>query len=178
MRDILIARYNAYQQSGLQGVAPYQRSKKKALSIGRELTLTTETLEPFSEYFPEYYQVLHDYPKGADCCEHVFRWLKVSLKKKPTFALSHTIIQRSKDFLLVTERHYYVSATLNSVQVTVSWVPWDHDTQMGLAVSASTDVLDSLLGKALRKLGRNKAKDMVADVLTEIRDELQAEPGD
>ena len=175
MKRILIERYEQYQEHGLQGVAEYQRSSRKALSIGRELTLTTETLEPFSKYYPEYYRVLHDYPDGADCCQHIFRWLKVEIRKKPVFALSHTMIEARDDFLLVTERHYYVSATLNSVQVTVSWVPWDEDTQMGLAISASTDVLDSLMGKLLRPLGRNKARDMVTDVLTDIRDDLQAD---
>ncbi len=173
MRHILRTRFASYRADGLAGVAPYQRSKKKAISIGDELRVTTETFKPFSEYYADYYRVLHDYPDGADCCDHVFRWLKARIKKKPTFALSHTIIQRHENYLLVTERHYYVSALLNSVQVTVSWVPWDEDTQMGLAVSASTDVLDSLLGKMLRGLGRNKARDLVGDVLTEIRDDLQ-----
>lgn len=174
MREILTDRYVSYTQSGLPGISTYQRSSKKALSIGNELTLTTETLEPFAKYFPEYYQVLHDYPAGADCCDHIFRWLKVELRKRPTFALSHTMIEQREDFLLVTERHYYVSSTLNSLQVTVSWVPYDQDTQMGIAISASTDVLDSFLGKMLRGLGRNKARDMVSDVLTEIRDDLRA----
>ncbi len=178
LRNILVARYEAYQQQGLDGVAPYQRSKKKAVSIGRDLKLTTEALQPISEYFSDYYQVMHDYPDGADCCEHIFRWLKVEIRKKPVFALSHTIIQRRDTSLLITERHFYVSSTLNSVQVTVSWVPWDHDTQMGLAVSASTDILDSLLGKVLRPLGRNKARDLVTDVMTEMRDDLHGVSND
>ena len=75
--------------------------------------------------------------------------------------------------LIVTERHFYVTHTINSVQVTVSWLPYDENTYMGLAVSASTDILDSLLGKALRPLGRNKARDMVTDVLGAMRAEFQ-----
>jgi len=175
MREILANRYLSYKQSGLSGISEYQRSSKKALSIGDELTLTTEALKPFAKYFPEYYQVLHDYPAGTDCCEHTFRWLKVHLRKRPTFALSHTLIQKSDDLVLVTERHYYVTSTLNSVQVTVSWVPYDHNTQMGLAISASTDILDSFIGRMLRPLGRNKARDMVSDVLVDIRDDLNAD---
>lgn len=177
MRKILLDRYRAYRATGLAGVAPYQRSSRKAISVGDELTLTTETFEPFAEYFPAYYRVMRNYPAGAECCEHIFRWLKVRIKKRPAFALTHTIIQEQDDFLLITERHFYVSSTLNSVQVTLSWVPWDQDTQMGLAVSASTDVLDSFMGRVLRPLGRNKARDLVGSVLTEIRDDLTGDGG-
>ncbi len=177
MREILIGRFNAYLKSGLEGIDVYQRSSRKAISIGRDLRLTTETFEPFEQYFPEYYRVLRDYPQGRDCCEHIFRWLKVEIKKRPVWALSHTIIQETDDFLLITERHFYVSGALNGVQVTLSWVPWDDDTQMGLAVSASTDVLDSIMGRMLRPLGRNKARDLVSEVLIDIRNELDAEEG-
>ena len=175
LREILVNRYNAYQEKGLDGIGDYQRSKRKAISIGRDLRLTTETLEPFSPYYPEYYRVLSSYPAGASCCEHIFRLIKAKIRKRPTWALSHTIIQSTDNFLLITERHYYVTHTLNNVQVTMSWVPWDEDTQMGLAVSASTDILDSMMGRMLRPLGRNKARDLVSDMMTEVRDELQTE---
>ena len=44
---------------------------------------------------------------------------------------------------------------------------------MGLAMSASADILDSMLGRMLRPLGRNKAKKMVSGVVTDIRAVLQ-----
>ena len=173
IRQILIARYKAYQESGLRGIPVYQRSKRKAISIGDELTLTTETFAPFEPDFPEYYRLMHDFPEGADCCEHVFRWMKVELRDRPAFALTHTFIQRTDEFLLITERHYYVTHTINSVQVTVSWIPYEDGTYMGLAVSASTDVLESMMGKMLRGVGRDKARDLVTDVLIEFRDEIE-----
>ena len=47
------------------------------------------------------------------------------------------------------------------------------NTYMGLAMSASADILDSMMGKMLRPLGRNKAQDLVTDVMTEVRTELE-----
>lgn len=173
LRDILIARYRAYRDGGLRNIGEYRRSKRKAIDIGAELTTTTETFAPFEPDFPEYYRVMHDYPEGADCCEHVFRWMKVKLRDRPAFALTHTFWLRAADFVLITERHYYVTHTINSVQVTVSWLPYDEDTYMGLAVSASTDILESMMGRMLRPLGRNKARDMVSDVLSDFREELR-----
>jgi len=176
MREILTARYESYRRGGLEGIPPYQRSSRKSVSIGRELQMTTESLEPVEENFNDYYRALAGYPAASDCCVHIFRWLKSRIRKRPTFALSHTIVQKTDDYLLVTERHYYVSHTLNSVQVTLAWLEWQEDTFLGLAMSASTDILESLLGRALRPLGRNKAGDLVKDVLVEIRDYLEQAP--
>lgn len=173
IRDILKARYTSYMAEGLGGVPGYQRSRRKTINIGDELRLTTETLEPVERHFNDYYRALMNFPADADCCEHKFRWIKAVIRKRPTFALSHTITRKTDDYLLITERHYYVSNTLNSVQVTLAWVEWEEDTFMGLAMSASTDILDSMMGRMLRPLGRNKASDMVTEIMTEIRDELE-----
>ena len=173
MREILLGRYRSYRAEGLDGIDEFWRSKRKQIDVGGELQLTTDTFEPFAPDFPEYFHVLENYPSGAECCEHYFRWLKVKVHKRPAFALAHTIIQKTDQFILYTERFYYVNNTLNSVQVTLSWLPYDDDTYMGLAMSASADILDSMMGKMLRPLGRNKAQDLVTDVMTEVRTELQ-----
>jgi hypothetical protein len=175
MRDILIARYNAYRAKGLSGVEGYSRSKRKQIDIGSELRLTTETFKPFEGDFPDFYRVMHDYPAAAECCEHYFRWIKVRLRKRPTFTLVHTMIQKTDDYILATERYYYATSTLNSLQVTLSWLKYDADTYMGLAMSASTDILDSFLGRMLRPVGRNKAKDMVADIMHEVKADLEGD---
>lgn len=173
LREILIGRYNRYQADGLKGIDAYWRSKRKQVDVGEELFLTTDTFRPFEPDFPEYFHVIENYPSGADCCEHYFRWLKVKIHKRPAFALAHTMIQKTDQFILYTERFYYVSNTLNSVQVTLSWLPYDENTYMGIAMSASADILDSMMGKMLRPLGRNKAQDLVTDVMTEVRADLQ-----
>ena len=175
MRALLIARYNEYRAKGLDGIAGYWRSKRKQVDLGAELRLTTDTFKPFEEEFPEFVRVMGAYPTGSECCEHHFRWLKVAIRKRPAFALAHTIIQKTDDFILLTERHYYVSNTLNSVQITLAWLPYAEGTVMGLAMSASADILDSMIGRVLRPLGRNKAKDLVTEVMHDVRAELQGE---
>lgn len=173
MREILIGRYARYQAEGLKGIESYWRSKRKQVDVGEELFLTTDTFEPFAPDFPEFFHVMENYPSGADCCEHYFRWLKVKVHKRPAFALAHTMIRKTDEYILYTERFYYVNNTINSVQVTLSWLPYDENTYMGLAMSASADVLDSMMGKMLRPLGRNKAQDLVTDVMTDVRADLE-----
>lgn len=147
MRTILINRYNAYRASGLQGIAGD---------------------------FPGFVRVMTGYPQGVECCEHLFRWVKVRIRKRPVFALSHTIIRETDDFVILAERVFYVSNQLNSLQITTVWLPYEGGGHLGLAMTASADVLDSMMGRMLRKVGRNMARDIVEDVMQETKTELEA----
>ena len=134
---------------------------------------TTETFKPFEGDFPEFYRVMHDYPKGAECCDHYFRWLKISIQKRPAFVLAHTMVRKTDDYVLATERYYFASSTLNSLQVTLSWLKYNEDTYMGMAMSASTDILDSMMGRLLRPVGRNLAKNMVSDIMLAVKEDIE-----
>lgn len=180
MRAVLIGRYNEYMARGLDGIAGYERARSKRVNVGRELQLTTDAAKPFEDKFPEFVRTMVGFPQGSECCEQHFRWLKVRMKKRYGFALSHTMIQKTDEFVLLTERQYYVSNTLNSVQVTLVWLPHTEGGYLGLAMSASADILDSAMGRLLRPLGRNMAKDLVSDVMREIAVDLEslgASPG-
>lgn len=178
MRAVLKGRYNAYRTSGIAGIEPYQRSSRKRVDIGAELQLTNNAAAVYRDEFPEFVRVLGAYPEGAECCEHEYRWLKVRIRKRNAFALAHTIILSTDDFAIITERHFYISNTLNSVQITVLWLPHGDKGSIGLAMSASADVLDSVMGRVLRGVGRNLAKDMVTDAMIDIRDDLEAKSPD
>jgi hypothetical protein len=174
IRGVLIDRYRRYRASGLQGIEGYKRSKRKTIDVGHELQLTTDAFEAFDDEFPEFVRTAVAYPEGAECCEHYFRWLKVKIAKRPTFALAHTIVQRTDEFVLLNERHFYVGHSLNSAQITLAWVPFADGTYLGLGVSANADILDSTLGRMLRPVGRKKAEEMVSDAMIEIRSDLQS----
>jgi hypothetical protein len=174
IRGVLIDRYRRYRTSGLDGVEGYKRSKRKTIDVGQELQLTTDAFEAFDDEFPQFVRTAVAYPEGAECCEHYFRWLKVKIAKRPTFALAHTIVQRTDEFVLLNERHFYVGHSLNSAQITLAWVPFGDGTYLGLGVSANADILDSTLGRMLRPVGRKKAEEMVSDAMIEIRSDLQS----
>jgi hypothetical protein len=174
IRDVLVERYKKYQADGLDGIDTFQRPRNKQWDSGKELRLITEAFEAFSDEFPEYVHEIQNYPATNGCCEHEFRWLKLKIRKQPVFVLTHKIQQASAEFILITERFFYVSnSVLNSVQVTLAWLPYGEGTYMGVAVSASSDILDSTMGRLLRPLGRNKAKDFVSEVMEEIQSDLE-----
>ncbi len=173
MRSILVSRFNAYREAGLDGVGAYDRSRRKQVDVGAELKLTNSAALAFEDDFPEFVTLLTRYPTGAECCRHEFRWLKVRLHKRPAFALAHTMMQSTDDFALITERYFYVSNSLNSVQITVMWLPYEEGGSLGLAVSASADILDSVMGRMLRPVGRNMARDLVTGSMQDVKTMLE-----
>ncbi len=54
------------------------------------------------------------------------------------------------------------------------WLPHGDSGSVGLAMSASADVLDSVMGRMLRGVGRNLAKDMVTEAMVDIRSDLES----
>ena len=176
LRNLLAARYRAYLADGLNGLEPYARSNKKVVDAGSELRATNEQMIPVKQFFPAYYDTLVNYPASADCCEHSFLWIKVEITGRPIFALVHRVTLTDEDFAVVTERYFYSTHSLNSLQVTVVWLPFEGGTYMGLAASASADILSGLKGKLLRAVGRDPALDMVDEVVIDVRDDLEADP--
>ena len=172
VRELLLGRYRAYITSGLNGIEPYLRGKK-SVNISNELRVTTETLDVVEDLMPNYYYNLMNYPDGADCCQQRFRWIKVKLLKRPAFGLTHSTVYKSDDILIITERHFYVTHSLNTMQITVAWLPYEEGTYMGLAMSAQANALDTFMGRFFRGIGRNMAEEMVGDVLVGIRSELE-----
>jgi len=172
IRELLLGRYRAYTKQGLAGIEPYKRGKKN-VNIGNELKVSTETLDIVEDHLPDYYNNLLNYPAGADCCQQRFRWLKVKLMKRPAFALTHSSVLKKDNLLIITERHFYVTHSLNSMQITVVWLPYEGDTYMGLAMSAQANALDTFMGRVFRGIGRNMSEEMVGDVLLNIRDQLE-----
>lgn len=178
VRKILARRYREYKKSGLAGIEPYVRKGKgKTVSVGHELKLSNEQLFGIDQYFPEYLETLVHFPRGADCCEHRFMWMKAKVNKRPTFILIHRIVLDADQAVLLTERHFYISNSLNSLQLTLGWLPYSDasdSTYLGIATSANSDYLTGLTGKLIRTLGANKGAKMIGGVLEDIRDDLEA----
>jgi len=176
VREVLADRFRDYLNGGLSAIEPYIRKRGKEVSAGAELKLSNEQLFGIDKYFPAYFGTLVSFPTHSECCEHRFMWMKAKVRKRPTFILVHRIVQESENFVLVTERHIYVSHTLNSLQLTLGWLPYEESgetTYLGIATSANSDYLTGFVGKMIRVLGANKGAEMVGDVLVDIRDDLE-----
>jgi hypothetical protein len=161
MGEVLKGRYLAYQKAGLSGVPPYQVGPSQQVSPALELTTATESMRLLKNRAHAYFQCLLFFP---DQCSpeyvHQFSLTKQEDEHhRPLFVLKHWISDIHPDYALITERQYYLSHTLNSLQVTIGCLPYRGGTLVVLFNQTFTDKVDVAVGKSIVKLfGRMKVE--------------------
>src|ERR1700722_12564043 len=114
LQAMLKARYHAYRQSGLQGIAPYTRGGRTTASPGTELTLAIHESLP-GERVPGFREALLNYPADSlPAMEHRFFWYKQTVENRPTFILADRASLRTTDAAVLTEEQFYVGHSYNS----------------------------------------------------------------
>ena len=152
MREILKNRYLAYTQRGLDGVSAYRLSDTEQVNPSEELIWATESMAVVKNRFPDYYQCLRYYPQQcAPNLIHQFFWMKQSDGKRPMFVLKHWVLDVQEDYALITERQFYLSHTLNSMQVVIGCLPYGDGTLVVLLNQAFTEMVNPAIGKKIAK---------------------------
>ena len=118
LQQVLQQRLEAYQQRGLEGIAPYERKGRTEYLPGKELKEVTEQLAVLKQIAPDFAKYLVDYPNHKPAnVEDTFGWINFNINDQPTIALFHkSYLQISDTCAAMCFRHFYVSQGHNSVQ--------------------------------------------------------------
>jgi hypothetical protein len=127
VRQVLLARYQAYRTKGLSGIAPYQRADGRQLLASDELSIATKQLRGIAKYVPSFYDILLNYPAvettARQDLEEQFYWLNMDIFGRPTYALSHRMLLRIGEAYVMADRHFYASHDYNSLMQSVAALP-------------------------------------------------------
>lgn len=150
-RRILASRYEAYRARGLDGIAPYARKNGKTTQSSKELISTTETMTLLRDKHPTLYQAVRNYPaQGSDFVQHRYFWVKRTVENRPQFSLRHEMTRVDPGSVYVIDRHYYMSHTLNALQVLILCLPYQDGTLIALVNQSFVDkVGGSVIGRAI-----------------------------
>ena len=102
--------------------------------------------------FPAYYECLRNYPQ--QCAPNLinqFFWVKQFDGSRPMFGLKHWVLDVNDTYALITERQYYLSHTLNSMQVVIACLPYKEGTLVVLLNQAFTEKVNRTIGKKIAK---------------------------
>lgn len=152
MQEILKSRYSAYHSQGLNGIEPYGLDEKKQIKPSEELVWATESMALLKSRFPAYYECLRNYPQ--QCAPNLinqFFWVKQFDGSRPMFGLKHWVLDVNDTYALITERQYYLSHTLNSMQVVIACLPYKEGTLVVLLNQAFTEKVNRTIGKKIAK---------------------------
>jgi hypothetical protein len=124
LQDILLTRHQQYREKGINGIAPYARSKKLEVQPGQQLLTSLDVSLGLKKLYPDVFNLLEQYPRALDSSftEDYF-WYLVNLDDRPAIGLSHRLHISMNDARFIIERGYYISHSLDSVQIIVALVP-------------------------------------------------------
>jgi len=171
MGEVLKNRYLSYRKKGLKGVKPYQVSASEQASPAKELIAATESSVIIKEKFPNYYRCLRFYPdqNGSNLVQQFFL-VKQQEEDRPMFALKHLIMDIQPDYALITERQYYMSHSLNSLQVVISCLPYKKGTLVILLNQVFTEAVNVTMGEGVvKKVGRVIVKKKILPIFENLR---------
>jgi hypothetical protein len=171
MRKVLNNRYTSYRLWGLKSLTPYQRSESLQVSPAEELIIATESMIILQEHFPLFYLCLRYFPdKNAGKFVHQFFWVKQQQDKRTLFVLKHWLADIDSDYALIVERQYYLSNTLNSLQVGILCLPYRSGSLVALLNQAFTEKVDVRIGKKIAKrIGRQQVDKQIRPLFENLR---------
>jgi hypothetical protein len=119
----LLARYQAYRKSGLDGIAPYARGGDKR-SGAADLRSAAKAASPVKAPAPGYYDTVLNYPKKpASGFKEVYNWQLYKAHGEPTVILTHGFTVDEGDAFHALQRQYYVSGGYNVEQAMAGFLP-------------------------------------------------------
>ena len=155
MREILAARYSEYRTGGLAAVSPYARGGGKETSPAPQLERAFDALRITKQLVPDTYTAMANFPATpAEGVTSRFYWIMHDAQDRVVVALSHVVFGREGDRLAVVERRFYVSHTLNSLQVVAIAFPIDEGTAIFYANRTGTDQVTGFGSSIAKGVGR------------------------
>lgn len=92
LRKVVLGRYRAYRESGLEGIVPYTRRHGSQVRPGEELRSSLEESQTFRSLFPDLYHTRVDYPvTPPQGVTERFSWGKLLIDGRPASGLSHRL---------------------------------------------------------------------------------------
>ena len=169
LQQMLLARFQAYQTSGLAGIAAYDRGGSTS-DAGADLRKASEAAAGLKKYLPAFQQVLVGYPQATmPGMQQRFRWLKYNIDGTITYVLTHTLVAAEGAARVVAQRQYYVSTTYNAEQAVVGFLPVQEGTVVAYINHTFTDQVAGFGGSAKRSIGRK----MMASKLKQMFDKTR-----
>ena len=173
LHRMLLARYQAYRASGLDGIAPYDRGGSHT-EVAPDLRRAGQFAKHLEKYMPGFYAVLLKYPEATTAgMRENFYWLKYDIQGKETYVLTHILAAPEGAARVVVQRQYYASTGYNAEQAVAGFLPVQEGTVVAYAAHAFTDQVAGFGGSVKRGIGRR----VMAEQMKKIFEAARAEFG-
>jgi hypothetical protein len=169
IRKNFLARLQAYQAKGLDGISPYERGSEERMS-NQEILLSVDANKILAKLYPKFNQVLHNYP-SADMTgvEESFIWLNIEVFSRPLLVLSHRMLYKDGDGYVAADRHFYASHEYNSLQAVGGVWPKGDSSLIVYLYRISTDQVGGFGSSAKHPVSRALMGPYIVELFEKIR---------
>ena len=173
-RKILLQRWQAYRKKGLKGIATYDRGDGVEANPGEELRKATMDSKVLTQYLPELYKALLNYPSPLPAgAEEKFFWLNREVQSRPTAILVHRVMLSMGTGELILSRQFYAGHSYNSNQLTVVCLPY-HDGSLVFYMNRTfTDQVAGSGSSLKHSIGSEQGRDEIAKLLKNLHKAIQ-----
>jgi hypothetical protein len=173
LQRTLLARYQAYRASGLDGIAPYDRGSGRTTDLASDLRKASQAARLFEKYMPTFHAVILGYPQATvPGMQQDFRWVSYKIEGKPTYVLLHMLSAAAGAARAIVQRHYYVSTGYNGQQTVAGFLPVQGGTLVVCAAHVFTDQVAGFGGALKRSIGRRVLADKMRQIFEAGRTKL------
>ena len=159
-REVLLGRFKAYLEGGLQGIAPYDRGGKE-IQPEAGLQAVYDDVEPFlKKHFPAFAEALAGSgpPEDADITSQHY-WIKREVEGRTAFVLAHQLVDAGDGYLVLGQRQFFVGHTYESLQVVALALPVEGGSVVFYLNSAFTDKITGFFSGVAESVGQGRLKD-------------------
>ena len=168
LRKLLLARYQSYRSSGLDGIPPYDRGGKRT-DPATDLRKASEA-PLLKKFFPAAQRFLVDYPKATlPGLTEAFFWANNRIDDQPTYALIHLLSTAEGAARMVIERQFYAGRSYNAAQAIVGLLPIQQGTLVVYGNHTFTDQVTGFGGSAKQSIGRHVMGSRLKDLFEKVR---------
>ncbi|HSO18258.1 MAG TPA: hypothetical protein VLT88_02300, partial [Desulfosarcina sp.] len=105
---------------------------------------------------------------------HRYFWAKQTEADRPLFVLKHWILDIQPDYALITERRFYLSHSLNSLQIVIGCLPHGDGTLVVLLNQAFTEKVNMKIGQTIAKaIGHREVEKNIRPIFEDLRSALR-----
>ena len=173
-REVLAGRLEAYAKRGLDGVAPYVDGSE-TLSPVATLRAATSQARPFlSKHFPSFWAALNGFPKdGSQAITSDLYWVDRKVEGRPAALLVHHLYEATDDYLMVSQRQYYVGHTYESLQMFGLAMPTETGVVIFSVNSIFTEQITGFFSGVAQSVGEKRTKESMIKHFEAVRKEVQ-----
>ena len=170
---MLLARYQAYRDRGLAGIAPYARARGDD-DLSADLRKAAQAARGLEKYLPKFHRLLLDYPQGmTPDVRESFSWTKSIIRGTTTYVLQHRMAVADGDAWAVVQQQFFVSAGYNGQQAVAGFLPTQGGTLVVYTSRAFTDQITGFGGSMRRSMGRRVMANQIKEIFEAGRKKVQ-----